>query len=97
MVLLCVYDSFKLDLPSWYRPFIMPLMNKTEMKANAERKRQGLVAEQCSDAINALLDDTGPLYQLPPNIRAMIQGELDSVVRTLTAEMESAEEKSEIK
>lgn len=66
-----------------------------EIKANAERKRQAIIAELCSDAINMLLDDTGPLALLPPEIKGMIQGEMNSVVRTLTFEMEQAEEKSE--
>lgn len=67
-----------------------------EIRANAERKRQALIAEQCSDAINMLLDDTGPLAQLPDNIRCAIRGDIESAVRTLTAEMEKAEEASEL-
>ena len=62
-----------------------------KLRVQAERKRQALVAEMCSDAINVLLDDTGPLAALPPEVKAKVQGELDSVVRTLTAEMEAAE------
>lgn len=67
----------------------------SEVRARAERKRQALVAELCADAINVLLDDTGPLYALPRDIRAAIRGDLDSAVRTLEDAKDRAEAAAE--
>lgn len=64
---------------------------KAEQRRAAERKRQADIVEKCDDALNALLDDTGPLYALPEDIRRAIRGDLDSAVRTLTACMEHYE------
>lgn len=66
-----------------------------EIKLNAESKRQAAIAEACSNAIDALLDDTGPLAALPEDIRAAIRGDIDSAVSTLSRVQEAAEARSQ--
>ena len=58
---------------------------KAEQRRAAERERQADIAQKCNEAIAVLLDDTGPLFALPEEIRRAIRGDLDSAVRTLEA------------
>ena len=53
------------------------------------------VAEACESAIALLLDDTGPLWDLPPEIRAAIRGDLDSAIHTLETARDAETEEDE--